>query len=312
MCAGLAPAAAAPPAGDGGGDGDGGGGGAAAAGLSCAAWSPSLAYKQVVAGYDDGTLVVYSLRNPNAPNATLAVNPYAHGPRRPLRAMRWAAAASADGGGARPALFVVGGTAREQDPDGLVVLKGEGLKERAMVAPPDGTVLGFGLAGGAELLPNGAPALASTVVVLTSAAELLRYDVGALGRAPSAAPHGREMATATAHRPLVCVSLAAAGGGGRRPLRVLLAVVTPHAPPDDAASAAAARAAAAPPRESAAARLRRETEAAAAGRPPPRRGGRRASRARVGGGAAAAKVRGGGGGRRGGVVVIRGGGESVL
>ena len=98
-----------------------------------------------------------------------------------------------------------------------------------MVAPPDGTVLGFGLAGGAELLPNGAPALASTVVVLTSAAELLRYDVGALGRAPSAAPHGREMATAKAHRPLVCVSLAAAGGGGRRPLRVLLAVVTPHA-----------------------------------------------------------------------------------
>ena len=84
------------------------------AGLSCAAWSPSLAYKQVVAGYDDGTLVVYSLRNPNAPNATLLVNPYAHGPRRPLRAMRWAAAASADGGGARPALFVVGGTAREQ------------------------------------------------------------------------------------------------------------------------------------------------------------------------------------------------------
>ena len=126
----------------------------------------------MVAGYDDGTLVVYSPRNPNAPNATLAVNPYAHGPRRPLRAMRWAAAASADGGGARPALFVVGGTAREQDPDGLVVLKGEGLKERAMVAPPDGTVLGFGLAGGAELLPNGAPALASTVVVLTSAADI--------------------------------------------------------------------------------------------------------------------------------------------
>ena len=227
--------------------------------------------------------------------------------------MRWAAAASADGGGARPALFVVGGTAREQDPDGLVVLKGEGLKERAMVAPPDGTVLGFGLAGGAELLPNGAPALASTVVVLTSAAELLRYDVGALGRAPSVAPHGREMATATALRPLVCVSLAAAGGGGRRPLRVLLAVFTPHAPPDDAASAAAAPAAAAPPRESAAARLRRETrpppplapaaEASAAAAPP------RASRRRRGCGESTRRRRRA---TRRRVVVVRGGGQSVL
>ena len=269
----------APAGGDGG--GDDGGGGAAAAGLSCAAWSPSLAYKQVVAGYDDGTLVVYSLRNPNAPNATLAVNPYATARAARCERCGGRRRRRPSGGGARPALFVVGGTAREQDPDGLVVLKGEGLKERAMVAPPDGTVLGFGLAGGAELLPNGAPALASTVVVLTSAAELLRYDAERSARAVGGAARPRDGDGQRTGRSCACRSR-------RRRRRAEAAaravgVVTPHAPPDDAASAAAAPAAAAPPRESAAARLRRETEAAAAAARRRGVGGRRASRARVGG-----------------------------
>ena len=48
-------------------------------GLCCATWSA----RQLLAGYDDGRVLVHSVRNPAAPNATILVNPFGAGPRRP-------------------------------------------------------------------------------------------------------------------------------------------------------------------------------------------------------------------------------------
>jgi hypothetical protein len=81
-------------------------------GLCCATWSG----RQLLAGYDDGRVLVHSVRNPAAPNATLLVNPFGAGPRRPLRSLSCAGgpvgAQAAGGGGAAmaPVVYATGGT----------------------------------------------------------------------------------------------------------------------------------------------------------------------------------------------------------
>ena len=76
-------------------------------------------------------------------------------------------------------MYVVGGTIREMEPDGLVQLRGGGLRERAMVAPFRGGVLSLALARwggggggeGAQLLANGEAAAADTLLLLSSTGE---------------------------------------------------------------------------------------------------------------------------------------------
>ena len=211
-------------------------------GLCCATWSA----RQLLAGYDDGRVLVHSVRNPAAPNATILVNPFGAGPRRPLRSLSCAGgpvgAQAAGGGGAAmaPVVYATGGTLKEQDPDGLVLLRGEGLKDRAMVVTPRAAALVAAPAGGTSLLRNGQPAEPSHLYVLSSAGELFRFNLASLGSAPTRYPGASEQpceqpptAAAAGARigesaPRVLVSAAAVGLGR---CQVHLFVATAHASP---------------------------------------------------------------------------------
>lgn len=162
---------------------------------TCLCWHSSG--RQFVVGFHDATLAVWAVEAPGRPQLTLTAAPAAGGVRRPIRSVYWgnapASASPADGGApsAVPALFLLGGTLLEAEPDALVLLRGErwserliftgGLSARAAGAPC--AVRSFALAGGGVLL-NGGVHRPTSVVVLSAEGALLLYSLTQTGVAP--------------------------------------------------------------------------------------------------------------------------------
>ncbi|KAL3907020.1 MAG: hypothetical protein SGPRY_010329 [Prymnesium sp.] len=170
----------------------------AKAGLCTGCWLPyNNAHSQIVAGYDNGEVLIFSLRNPGTPNATLLVSPASDGPRRPIRHIWAPHPSSASPSPSAPSLpslsaeppsmietvFVSGGSVCEE-PDGLVLMRGAGLRERAMVAPFGESVVGIGLGGGGG----------DDLLLLCGSGRLLRHSLRHLGGAPSVFPPSRYVA----------------------------------------------------------------------------------------------------------------------
>lgn len=173
-----------------------------AAGLCCACWivSEGGAGGTIAAGYDSGDLLILSLRNPGSATHRLQassigmplsnVHDPAHSeasstpPRRAARAILSVGSSSGAG------LLVVGGTTVEAQPDGVVLLKGTGFRERSLIAPPSGGVLSAVPTGvmGAPLLPNASPAQPESLLLLTTRGQLLSYSLRTVGSAPTRFP----------------------------------------------------------------------------------------------------------------------------
>ena len=185
--------------------------------LSCACWCGGAsggAWRLVAAGFDDGAVVMYSMLNPSQPNVTLRVNPYASADaaRRPLRALRWAG-----GPAGKPALYATGGTAVElDDPDGVVLLHGEGLRERAVVGVAgvlDSCVTN--MRGGGATLDNGAAAAPDALLLLSAAGELHHHNLRALADAPVVFPRMRARHVAVGEAVATASVRVGASGGAR-------------------------------------------------------------------------------------------------
>eukprot|EP00965_Chrysotila_dentata_P140187 4634631-Pleurochrysis_carterae.AAC.1 len=198
-------------------------------GLSCATWSgpTSGSCRLVLAGYDDGRVHLFSLLNPQCPNQRFKITPYADGVCRPMRGLLWAGGPSsqpAHGPQSQPPsvplLYAVGGTVKALEPDSLVLLRGEGLRDRAMVAPPRGAILGVALTSAkhegdaVRVLESGAPACPSRLLLLSSTNELFEYELHKLGSAPRIYPQGYWAAAASdsAVRLRVAFSLGSSAG----------------------------------------------------------------------------------------------------
>ena len=222
--------------------------------LTCAAWLADGS-DGVVAGYANGDVLAFSLRNPSAPSATFAITVGAPTPagegdavfRRTVRSLRavGAAAATSKGEASRGAstmprqlvLQVAGGTALEGEPDGITFLRGADFRERSLLAPPRGAVLSSACVGsrGAALLPNGAPAEPTHLYLLTTQGELFCHSMRYMGAAPRRYPDGVFVDPSAVDRVRVRLALTPCGGG-----RVLAALST--STPERPASASVAQA----------------------------------------------------------------------
>ena len=203
-------------------------------GLCCASWVDDGAL--VVVGYDNGDALFWSLRNPAAPTARLQL--CAFGPTGVPPAVGAAAAAAAaaeanpagalgfggskaarravrsirpvggprdgpHGASARAVLHVMGGTALEAQPDGLVVCRGDGFQERSLLAPPS---------GGVQVAVPVGDASPEHLFLLSSEGALLRYSLRQLGGAPWRYPDEVTLHTTLAERPRVRLALTPCGG----------------------------------------------------------------------------------------------------
>lgn len=157
---------------------------------TCLSWHPSG--RRFVAGFSDGTLAVWAADAPGRPQLSLAAAPEAGGARRPIRSAHWgdapaSAPAVAAGGvaAAVPALFLLGGTLLEAEPDALLLLRGERWSER-LIFPGNVAACGvrsFALAGGAPLRHGGVHRPVS-LLVLSAEGRLLLYSLAQSGVAP--------------------------------------------------------------------------------------------------------------------------------
>ncbi|KAL1504258.1 hypothetical protein AB1Y20_010667 [Prymnesium parvum] len=161
--------------------------------LTHAAWSSHAPH--VLAAYDNGQLLVFSVRNPAAPNAALRVSGAADGPCRGIRRVWVAPPECAE------AVCVAGGTA-VHEADGVVLLRGAGLRERSLPPPPHGGVREACFGGADELL------------VLGAAGELRRHALGAPGGAPRPFPPAKYVPREEGATCRVRLALAVAAGGG--------------------------------------------------------------------------------------------------
>ena len=163
---------------------------------TCASWHSGG--KQLVIGYADGGLAVWSVDAPGRAQLRLSAAPETGGLRRPIRSVHWGNApdtASSDGADAfAPALFLLGGTLLEAEPDAVVVLRGHSWSERLIfsggVSRHGGhacAVRSFVLAGGGLLL-NGGVHRPSNLIALSHDGELLLYSLTQTGVAPLAWP----------------------------------------------------------------------------------------------------------------------------
>ena len=129
--------------------------------------------------------------------------------RRPVRALR--VLSSSDG----PVLYALGGTCISQQPDGLVVCRGAGFKERSLLVPPSGGVLasvpsGFRAAKYAGGVPLETPT-AESLYVLVSDGSLLRYSLRRMGSAPARFPLEACLPSEAAGTPIVRLALTPCG-----------------------------------------------------------------------------------------------------
>lgn len=152
--------------------------------------------RQFVVGYADGRLVVWAEEAADAPTLTLSAAPATGGLCRPIRAVCWGNAPAGGGvdGSAVPALFMLGGTLLEEEPDAVVVLRGETWAERLIfsggVARAGGTVAAvrsFALAGGGLLL-NGGVHRPVNLIALSARGGLRLFSLTHSGVAPLAWP----------------------------------------------------------------------------------------------------------------------------
>ena len=234
-------------------------------GLTCAAWvcdggggggGGGSGSGTVAAGYENGDVLLFSLRAPARPAATLVVNPYASGVRRPIRYLACMGASPA-AERATPTLVVSGGTSREADPDALVLMRGANLSERSMLAPPRGAALVAAslpddavASGATPMLANGTPARPEHLLVLTTGGDVLRYSMRRLGSAPTRLPDAADVDAAEAGLPRVRLTLTCWGAGAR--CQAALSVSTPlsaTSPLPSRAPPAATPLAATPPAE---------------------------------------------------------------
>jgi len=129
--------------------------------------------------------------------------------RRPVRALR--VLSSSDG----PVLYALGGTCISAQPDGLVVCRGAGFKERSLLVPPSGGVLasvpsGFRAAKYAGGVPLDTPT-AESLYVLVSDGSLLRYSLRRMGSAPARFPLEACLPSEAAGTPIVRLALTPCG-----------------------------------------------------------------------------------------------------
>ena len=218
------------------------------------------------AGYANGDVSLFSLRSTEAPTAVLRLGSSLGKPPGGVggpaaadaeaaefeeataaqsasgrRGVRWlhcigggSGGASSSGGGAAatsPVLLVAGGTDQDaHEPDGLVVLRGAGFRERSLLAPPNGGAVLMAAATcsstQAQLMPNGSPAIPGILHVLSASGELFRYSLRVMGAAPKRHPDGVNVDVGKGGQPRVRLAVTPCGGD-----RVLahLSVGTPMA-----------------------------------------------------------------------------------
>ena len=216
--------------------------------------------KSLAAGYANGDVFLFSLRRPDQPTplraASVGADPAptlapsapaadelaatTSSLRRPVRWLRVVGGGGGVGGSgstseAAPVLHAAGGTLLEAQPDGLMLMRGSGFRERALLAPPRGGVVQAVTVGatGSMLLPNGQPARPERAFVLTSRNELYRYDLRFTGGAPLRLPDGVWVQPNEGGMPRVRLALTPCGAGRSMvALRVSTpapAVQSPHA-----------------------------------------------------------------------------------